>query len=212
MANLGLVRLAYLDGSLAKNITRKYPGKEIMAKNIWIRAEIRGCQFVGGRLILEISCGHHHSTGEAVHAHALTPLDLPNILCFTRGMVNSSQNALVQIADGWAPLGKLSTKFELRYGVTVHKIINDFSRDGDIDAIDAREDAEKLCLLSDRFPCCRLSLLEIARSNRFDIDRISARVLRSLKNAIDSKIEKHQITAEDLAIDDQTKTLILAGK
>lgn len=186
--------------------------EDSMAKNIWIRAEIRGCQFVGGRVQLEIICEHHHSTGENVHAHAATITEMPTILCFTRGMVNSSQNALVQIADGWAPLGKLSTKFELRHGVTVHKIINDFSRDGDIDAIDTREDAEKLCLLSERFPCCQLSLLEIAKNNKFDIDRISTHSLRSLKNAIDSRIEKHQIPVADLLIDAQTKTLILAGK
>lgn len=183
-----------------------------MAKHIWIRSEIKGCQFAGGRMILEISCGHHHSVAEMVHAHTADLADLPNILCFTRGMINSSQNALVQISDGWAPLGKLSTKFELIHGVTVRKIINDFSRDGDIDAIESREDAEKLCLLSDRFPCCKFSLLEIAKSNKFDIERISARALRSLKNAINSRIEKHQISIADLTIDAQTKTLILAGK
>lgn len=183
-----------------------------MAKNIWIRAEVKGCQFISGRLTLDIVCGHHSSIGESLHAHAVNIQGLKSLACFTKGMLNSSQNALVQIADGWAPIGKLSTRFELQHGVSVRKIINDFSRDGDIECVETRDDAEKLCLLSQRFPCCQYSLLEIAKENNFDIDRISARALRSLKNAIDSKIEKHTITSAQLKIDDQTKTLILAGR
>lgn len=183
-----------------------------MAKNIWIRASIKGCQFASGRLNLDIVCGHHHTIGESVHAHAVGIPDLQTLVCFTKGMLNSSQNALVQIADGWAPIGKLSTRFELRDGVSIRRIINDFSRDGDIESVDSREDAEKLCLLSQRFPCCQLSLLEIAKENNFEVDRISARVLRSLKNAVDSRIEKFTFTADMLKIDDQTKTLILAGR
>lgn len=183
-----------------------------MAKNIWIHATIRGCQFATGRVNLDIVCGHHASIGESVHAQAVTVRDLRDLVCFTRGMLNSSQNALVQIADGWAPIGKLSTRFDLRHGVSVRKIINDFSRDGDIDCVSSKEDAEKLCLLSQKFPCCQLTLLEIAKGNNFDVDRISARSLKSLKNAIDSKIEKRAITLDDLKIDNQTRTMILAGQ
>lgn len=183
-----------------------------MAKNIWIRASFKGCQLVSGRINLEITCGHHNAIGEAIHAHAVTLADIKTLVCFSKGMLNSSQNALVQIADGWAPIGKLSTRFELRYGVSVRRIINDFSRDGDIECVDSKEDAEKLCLLSQRFPCCSLTLMDIAKDNNFDIDRISARALRSLKNAIDSKIERYEITSQQLKIDDQTKTLILAGR
>lgn len=183
-----------------------------MGKSIWIHASIRGCQFVSGRLNLEIVCGHHSATGEAVHSHAVDLRELKSVACFTKGMINSSQNALVQIADGWAPIGKLSSRFDFRHGVSIRRIINDFSRDGDIECVDSRDDAEKLCLLSQRFPCCSLSLMEIAQANGFNVDRISSRALRSLKNAIDSRIEKRQIGIEDLKLDDTIKTMILAGK
>ncbi len=183
-----------------------------MAKAIWIRAEIRGCEFISGRLNLDIVCGHHSAVGESVHARAISVQGLKNTVCFTRGMVNSSQNALVQIADGWAPIGKLVSKFEYRHGISIHRIVNDFSRDGDIECVDSRDDAEKLCLLSQRFPCCALSLAEIALANGFNIDRISARALRSLKSVIDAKIERFQISPDELRIDDNTKTMILAGR
>lgn len=183
-----------------------------MGKAIWIRASIRGCQFTSGRLSLDIVCGHHATTGEAVHAHARSVRELCAIACFTKGMLNSSQNALVQIEDGWAPIGKLSSHFELRHGVSIRRIVNDFSRDGDIECVTAKEDAEKLCLLSQQFPCCQYSLIQIAEANGLDIDRISSRALRSLYNAIQGKIEKHLIGMDDLRLDDAARTLVLAGK
>lgn len=183
-----------------------------MAKDIWIRANVKACLLTEGRLNLEFACAHHISVAETLHARAQDLDALRNLVCFTKGMLNSSQNALIQISEGWAPIGKLSSRFELRCGVSVRKIINDFSRDGDIECVEAREDAEKLCLLSQRFPCCKLSLAEIAKGNDFNIDCISARALRSLKNAIEGKLEKQCFTAQDFNLDANTRTLILAGR
>lgn len=183
-----------------------------MGKEIWIRANVKGCILAAGRINLEFSCVHHISTAETLHARPHELDALRELVCFTKGMLNSSQNALIQISDGWAPIGKLSTRFELRNGVSVRKIVNDFSRDGDIECVESREDAEKLCLLSQRFPCCRLSLAEIARANDFDIDRISTRALRSLNNAVEGRLEKRCFTVQDLNLDANTRTLILAGR
>lgn len=197
---------------LKKPIPFRCNKDSIMAKNIWIRASVTGCQLASGRLNPEISCGHHRATGEAVYSRAANISDLNNLMCFSKGMVNSSQNALVQVEDGWAPIGRLNAKFDLRHGVRVHKIINDFSRDGDIECVESKDDAEKLCLLAQRFPCCQFTLLDIALDNRLDVDRISARSLRSLKNAVDSKFEKHCLAIDMFRIDERSKLLILAGQ
>lgn len=183
-----------------------------MAKEIWINASVRGCQFLSGKMSLDIVCGHHRSTGESVQSHAVSLEELKDALCFTKGMINSSQNALVSIEGGWAPIGRLNPKFELRHGVRVHKIFNDFSRDGDIECVESKDDAEKLCLLSQRFHRCGLSLLDIAKANGLDPQRVSTRVLRSLKNFIDGKVERSKISDEELMVDDNTKLLILAGR
>lgn len=183
-----------------------------MAKDIWIRASVKGCSLSSGRLSLEIVCMHHVSVAETIHANAPDLSALRDLVCFTKGMLNSSQNALIQIASGWAPIGKLSTRFELRNGVSVRRITNDFSRDGDIECVETREDAEKLCLLSQRFPCCLPNLADIAKANGFEVDRISVRALRALKNAVVGRLEKHRITEHDLELDANTKTLILAGR
>ena len=183
-----------------------------MGKDIWIRANVKGCSLAAGKISLEFTCMHHLSVGETLHSRARDLDALKDLLCFTKGMLNSSQNALIQIAEGWAPIGKLSTRFELRHGVSVRKITNDFSRDGDIECVEAREDAEKLCLLAQRFPCCELSLSEIAKINDFDVDRISARALRSLRNAVEARLEKHGAGACDLKLDANARTLILAGR
>lgn len=183
-----------------------------MAKDIWIRARISGCRIVNGNFSLEAVCGHHRTTGEIVHASAASLSDLKTLACFAKGMLNSSHNALVQIDGDWAPVGKASIRFDLAHGVGVHKIVNDFSRDGDLEFVKDREDAEKLCLLAQRFPCCPFTLLEIARFNGFDIDRTTVKVLRSLRNAVYGIIHRHEITAARLEIDARSKMLIMAGQ
>lgn len=183
-----------------------------MAKTIWLRATIKGCHFNAGRLNLDITCGLHAVTGEAVHAHSVHLRELEKVACFIKGMLNSSQNALVPISDGWAPVGKLSSRFEFQHGVSVKRIVNDFSRDGDIECVDTRDDAEKLCLLSQRFASCSADLLAIAEANDFNIEQISVRALRSLKNAVDARIARHDIPLEELKLDGVTRTMVLAGK
>lgn len=182
-----------------------------MAKTIWIRAICRGCAFNAGKLELDASCGHYQASGDLVFSEPVLVHDIGSLLCFAKGMVNSSLNALVQIGDGWGPLGKLTNKMEVRHGVTVKKIVNDFSRDGDIECVESKEDAEKLCLLEQKFPGCQPDILEIAKENAFDIDRISARSLRALKHAVESRLRNYAISAPQLAFDPQVKTLILAG-
>lgn len=183
-----------------------------MAKTIWIRANLGKCMFSAGKMEMELVCGHYNAIGENVCEDAVYARDLASLVCFTRGIVNSSLTALVQTLDSWAPLGRLNNKLELRHGVGVLRIVNDFSRDGDIECVRSREDAEKLCLLAQKLPNCEFDLLQVAQENGFDVDRMSARSLRALKTAIISRLAHFAVKAEQLKIDPQLKTLVLAGK
>lgn len=182
-----------------------------MAKTIWIRANAAGCALMAGKMELNATCGHYQASGELICSDPVIMEDFEQMTCFVKGMVNSSLNALIQIRDGWGPLGKLTNKMEMRHGVMVKKIVNDFSRDGDIECVDSKEDAEKLCLLAQKFPGCQPGILEIARENGFDIERISARSLKALKHAVESRLRNYAISAPQLLFDPQVKTLILAG-
>ena len=120
--------------------------------------------------------------------------------------------ALVQIKDGWAPLGRVSSKFELRNGVGIQYIINDFSRDGDIECVRTKEDAEKLCLLEQKLPGTNFTLYDAAKFNDFDVDRLSPRSIRALKVALENRLQHCEIGREQLQFDAKMKTLILAGR
>lgn len=183
-----------------------------MAKTIWIRANLAKCVFSGGVTQMELVCGHFNTTGENVYEEPIYAANLPKLMCFTRGMVNSSLTALVEIAGGWAPLGRITSKLELRHGVGIQRIINDFSRDGDIESVRSKEDAEKLCLLAQHLPNCSFTLLDVAVANGFDADRISVRSLRALKIAIESKLARMDVKMDQLLLDPQVKTLVLAGR
>lgn len=183
-----------------------------MAKPVWIRANLSKCIFMAGEIKMELVCGHYNATGECVCEEAVYAKDFSSLLCFTRGIVNSSLTALVEIAGGWAPLGRISSKFELRNGVGIQKIVNDFSRDGDIECVRNREDAEKLCLLAQHLPNCTFTLHEVADANGFEVDRVSVRTLRSLKIAVESKLNNSGVKLQSLILDPNLKTLVLAGK
>ena len=181
-----------------------------MAKTIWINATIKGFSVTGDKFVPELRCGNYHTIGDAIYAEPLKLQDLPQTACFVKGMVNSSQNALARIADGWGPLGRVSTRFTYRYGVSVHSISNEFSRDGDIDCVMTRDDAEKLTLLAQGFPCCPLTLLQIAEENDFAVERLTVRDLKTLKMAVLTVIAKHEISMDDLRFDDRVRSMISA--
>lgn len=182
-----------------------------MAKNIWINATIKGCAVAAGKVEMQMTCGNFPAYGDCIYTTPNELKELPKLTCFVKGMVNSSQNALVRTEDSWGPLGRMSTRFDLKHGVPVHRIVNNFSRDGDIDCVQSRDDAEKLCLLTRQFPYCPLSLLQIAEMNDFDIERITARGLKTLELAIISRIQKHAVPAGELRMDDRVKAMVIAG-
>ena len=181
-----------------------------MAKTLWIRALIKGFSVVGEKFVPELRCGNYHTVGDAIYAEPLKLQDLEQTACFVKGMVNSSQNALARVADGWGPLGRVSTRFTYRYGVSVHSISNEFSRDGDIECVLTRDDAEKLTLLAQKFPCCPFTLLQIAEKNDFDIERLTARDLRTLKTAVATVIARHEVGMDELRFDDSVRSMISA--
>ena len=181
-----------------------------MAKTIWISALIKGYSVAGEKFVPELSCGNYHTVGDAVYAEPLKLQDLKQTACFVKGMVNSSQNALARTADGWGPLGRVSTRFTYRYGIPVYSISNEFSRDGDIECVMTRDEAEKLTLLAQRFPCCPFTLLQIAEKNDFDIDRLTARDLKTLKMAVATVIARHEVGMDELRFDDRVRSMITA--
>ena len=179
-----------------------------MAKTIWISALIKGFSVTGGKSVPELRCGNYHTIGDAIYAEPVKLQDLEQTVCFVKGMVNSSQNALAKVADGWGPLGRVSTRFTYRYGVSVHSISNEFSRDGDIECVMTRDDAEKLALLSQSFPCCPFTLLQIAEQNDFDIERLTIRDLKTLKMAVSTVIARHEVGMDQLHFDDTVRSMI----
>lgn len=181
-----------------------------MSKTLWISALIKGFSVAGEKFVPELRCGNYHTVGDAIYAEPQTLRDVEQTACFVKGMVNSSQNALAKIADGWGPLGRVSTRFAYRHGVAVYSISNEFSRDGDIECVMTRDDAEKLTLLAQRFPCCPFTLLEIAEKNDFDLDRLTVRDLRTLKMAVTTVIARHEIRMDEFRFDDRVRGMITA--
>ncbi|MDE7370345.1 MAG: hypothetical protein K2N07_01095 [Desulfovibrio sp.] len=179
-----------------------------MAKTLWIRASIKGYSVAGEKIVPELRCGNYHTVGDAISAEPLKLQNLEQTVCFVKGMVNSSQNALAKVADGWGPLGRVSTRFTYRYGVAVHSISNEFSRDGDIECVMTRDDAEKLTLLSQGFPCCPFTLLQIAEKNDFDVERLTVRDLKTLKTAVGTVIARHEVGMEELRFDGRVRSMI----
>lgn len=182
-----------------------------MAKTIWIRAKIKGCNILTGKLEMDVLCGNYNAIGETIHPRPIELSELPNLICYIKGMVNSSQNALVRAGESWGPLGRLSNRFELKHGVAVYQIVNEFSRDGNIDCVSAREDAEKLCLLEQKFPGCQWSLLRISEFNGLHIDRLTAQGLKTLDMAVTNKLRKYAISDKELQMDDRVKAMVIAG-
>ena len=181
-----------------------------MAKTLWISALIKGYSVEGERFVPELRCGNYHTVGDAIYADPVKLQDLAQTACFVKGMVNSSQNALAKVADGWGPLGRVSTRFTYRHGVAVYSISNEFSRDGDIECVMTRDDAEKLTLLAQRFPCCPFTLLQIAEENDFDIERLTIRDLKTLKIAVGTVIARHEVGMDELHFDDKVRGMITA--
>ena len=182
-----------------------------MAKTIWINATIKGFSIVGDKFVPELLCGNYHTVGDAIYAEPVKLQDVTQTACFVKGMVNSSQNALARLAEGWGPLGRVSTRFTYRYGVSVHSISNEFSRDGDIDCVLTRDDAEKLTLLAQGFPCCPFTLLQIAEKNDFAVERLTVRDLKTLKVAVLTVIAKHEVGMDELRFDDRVRSMISVG-
>ena len=182
-----------------------------MAKTVWIRARIKGCTISDGKAEMNVLCGNFNALGESIFTRPLELKDLPAMPCFIKGMINSSQNALVRAGDSWGPLGRMTSRFELKNGVGVYHIVNDFSRDGDIECVITRDDAEKLCLLEQGFPCCELSLKEIAELNELNVERLSAQALKTLEHAVVNRLRKHPIPAEALRMDDRVRAMVIAG-
>ena len=181
-----------------------------MSKTLWIRALLKGYSVAGEKFVPELRCGNYHTVGDAIYAEPVKLQDLTQTACFVKVMVNSSQNALARIADGWGPLGRVSTRFTYRYGVSVHSISNEFSRDGDIECVLTRDDAEKLTLLAQRFPCCPFTLLQLAEENDFDVERLTVRDLKTLKMAVTPVISRHEIGLDELRFDDRVRSMITA--
>ena len=181
-----------------------------MAKTLWIGATIKGYSVAGEKFVPELRCGNYHTVGDAIYAEPVKLQELEQTACFVKGMVNSSQNALAKVADGWGPLGRVSTRFTYRFGVPVYSISNEFSRDGDIECVMTRDEAEKLTLLAQKFPCCPFTLLEIAEKNNFDLDRLTVRDLKTLKMAVTGVIARHEVGMDELHFDDRVRSMITA--
>lgn len=179
-----------------------------MAKSIWISASIRGYTVAGEKFVPELRCGNYHTVGDAIYAEPVKLYDLEQTACFVKGMVNSSQNALAKVLDGWGPLGRVSTRFTYRYGIAVYSISNEFSRDGDIECVMTRDDAEKLTLLAQKFSCCPFTLLEIAEKNDFDVERLTVRDLKTLKMAVATVIARQEVGMDKLRFDDRVRSMI----
>lgn len=148
-----------------------------MAREIWLKASVYSLFFENGEIAPLARCGHYETGPNLVWARPALADDLPELECWAKGIVNSSNTALLELKNGYAPVGRADGTTKVAYGVQIREIRNEMSRDGVILSVPDRACAEKLCYLNTRFPGIRDALADILKANKIKPEYFDARQL-----------------------------------
>lgn len=158
-----------------------------MAREIWIRADAYGIEFDEmGNFRVRATCGLHDlAQGDLLWASFASVSDIPRLECRARGIVNSSNTALVMLKDGsYAPLGRADGKAEIVAGMQFRTIRNEMSRDHGIDFLPSKANAEKWCLLMSRFRGTKGTMMDILAYNHVRFEHLDAKRLAYIYTAL----------------------------
>lgn len=172
-----------------------------MAREIWIKAEVYGVTTHNdGGLKPLARCGHCETGTELVHSGYDTVNRLHGLECWARGIVNSSNTALVHTQNGsYAPLGKADGPAKTVFGMQVREVRNEFSRDKAIEFVSAKEHAEKMCRLRQRFAGHDDDLAAILACNSLRPETLNLKQLIFLTNMVEAIFKKFNHDPIELA-------------
>lgn len=157
-----------------------------MAREIWIKADVYGLISEDEGVKPLARCGLHETGGELIFAPPVIAQELRALECWARGIINSSNTALVEIKDSYAPLGKADGEAHTEFGMQVRGIRNEFSRDHPLEYLSSRSHAEKMCLLKRNFRGTRYNLAEILAHNNMKPEYMDVRKLSHLAALVDA--------------------------
>lgn len=155
-----------------------------MAREIWLRAKVYSVIVEKGELRPLARCGLHQTGPNLIWAAPCLALDIESLECWARGIVNSSNTALVELEQGYAPLGRADGPARVEYGMQVRELTNEISRDGAIEFLPERKHAEKMCLLRSKFPGISHDLADILLENGLKPEYLDVRQLNHLATVV----------------------------
>lgn len=170
-----------------------------MSKEIWLKAEVSGFSIKGGRLAPIAHCGHHLVEDSMVHAALADVNSAADLECWVKGMVNSSNNILVRGDDGvLAPLGKGDGDTHMRYGMLINTARNEYSRDKSIQYVFSKKEAQRICLLEQRYPGCDFNTAALAEALGFEPARMPDKALSQLVHVFNARLSLKKRTLENI--------------
>lgn len=172
-----------------------------MSKEVWLKADVCGFTLKNGKLVPIAYCGHHPARESMVFSTLADVNAVSSLECWVKGMVNSSNNILVKGDDEvLAPLGKGDGETMTRYGILINTTRNEYSRDKSVQFVHYKKDAQKLCLLEQRYPECKFSTAELAAAIGLDPARMSEKSLLQLVRVFNAwlSLRKHSLENIDI--------------
>lgn len=163
-----------------------------MAREIWLKAKVHGLETLNdGTLKPLASCGHCETGPEIVWAPFAAVSQLPELECWAKGIVNSSNNVLVHTNNNsYAPLGKADGPAKTVFGMQVREARNDFSRDKAIEFLPTKDNAERMCRLRQKFCGHAEDLATILLANGVKPDLLSHKQLVFVANMVEATLLK----------------------
>ena len=156
-----------------------------MAREIWLKAKVFSLVLENDGMRPLATCGHHNTGSRLVWARPCMISELPGLECWARGIINSSNTALVELDNGYAPLGKADGPTLVEFGMQVRELRNDMSRDEPIVFLPERKHAEKMCLLHRKFCGLPFDLAEILSQNRLKPEYLDIRQLGHIATVVE---------------------------
>lgn len=178
-------------------------------KEIWLTASVVSIFTKGSQIALQAACAKHNAE-TIVHSRPFLADKMNTIKCFAKGIINSSGNILICLADGgFAPVGKETGKSRLVHGVSVFSIINDLSRDVPPEYVRSKADAEKLCILGQVVSCRGWTVEDVAKESGIDCSRLKLTSLQNLLRAVQAEVIRAENAVQMPKLNDTAIKMII---
>lgn len=156
----------------------------MQTKTIWLRAELKGINFVHSKPEIIAEC-FHMPVENLISATPCLVSTADKTMCWAEGIINSSGNALVKTKGTYMPVGKVVKDFKIEHGISVFSLLNEISRETPPTYVRTRDEAEKLCLLAQEFSE-GWSVAEIALMSKVDVSRMDLKTVKLFSKTVEA--------------------------